>query len=201
MHRHFLLGFLVEFTERFKKLATAEQQEVVSDPLAFKTFVFSIKAQAARTQQHALLHLVHPDTFESMSSENHKKLVVDRFRDLHASDETDLDRCLLQIRKRLSETYGDDFTFYQKAIRHEWKPPEEETIEREAWRVRESRSDLCREMFSAMRKNHATARRPLALPSPPHPRVTVPARVPGRMSGRPSEQRVHDSFLRGRSRH
>ena len=46
------------------------------------------------------------------------------------------------------------------------------SIEKEAWRVRESRSDLCHEMLGAVRKNHATEHRLLTITSPHHPRVT-----------------------------
>ena len=121
MHRPFLLGYLVTFTERFKKLTRAEQEQLLDDPWAFKTFVFSIQSHAARTQQHALLHLVHPDTFESMSSEKHKELVTDRYRELVDGDEEDLDKCLLQIRQKLTDQYGKDFTFYDGKIAPEWK--------------------------------------------------------------------------------
>ena len=122
-HRPFLLAFLVKFGVGFKNLEAATQRQTLDDPWAFKRFVLSIEAHAARTQQHALLHLVHPDTFESMSSEKHKELVASRYRDLVEGDEKDVDRCLRQIREKLAEQYGEKFTFYDRKIEPEWREP------------------------------------------------------------------------------
>ena len=126
MHRPFLLKFLVEFGVQLKSHPEAERERLLDDPWQLKEFVLSIEAPKAQTQRQALLHLVHPDTFESMSSAKHKKQIVERFRDL-APDESDLDRALLQIRATLIGRHGPEFTFYDKALRHEWEPPGETT--------------------------------------------------------------------------
>lgn len=123
-HRPFLLAFLVRFGLRFKGLDGDTRRLTLEDPWAFKKFVLSIEAHAARTQQHALLHLVHPESFESISSAKHKQLVVNRYREFVEDEETDLDKCLLQIRRKLSDRHGKDFTFYQREIQSEWREAE-----------------------------------------------------------------------------
>lgn len=123
MHRPFLLKYLIKFAARFKQLSNPEQLGLLGDPWAFKSFVFSIEAHAAKTQQHALLHLVHPDTFESMSSETHKQLVADHWRDQIPPGEDDVDQGLLHIRRSLAEQHGKDFTFYDRPFIDEWQTP------------------------------------------------------------------------------
>ena len=54
-------------------------QVLDSDPWEFKRIVFSIDVNYAYPQQAALLHLVHPDTFEPIVSKGHKDRIVRAF--------------------------------------------------------------------------------------------------------------------------
>jgi 5-methylcytosine-specific restriction enzyme B len=119
-HRHYLLTFLVEMVKVWKTLGDVSR--LLKDPWAFKHFVFSVPARAARVQQHALLHLVHPDTFEPIVSEPHKEMIAEQFRGLVTDPAADVDRQLLEIRQRLRPQFGQDFSFYQEAIKSEWLP-------------------------------------------------------------------------------
>ena len=121
-HRPFLLMYLVEFVIRWKRLPVEDRRTLLNDPWRFKEFVFAIPARAARLQQHALLHLVHPDTFESIVSEPHKEQIAARFALPAEASETDLDRRLLLVRERLASDYGRDFTYYQDDVKSLWQP-------------------------------------------------------------------------------
>jgi 5-methylcytosine-specific restriction protein B len=126
-HRPFLLIYLVEFMGHWKGLAPAVVAAALRDPWAFKIEAFSVPAPTARIQQHALLHLVHPDTFEAIVSENHKRYIVERFGStVGISPADDLDRQLLQIRTYLTPTYGPAFSYYDDKLESEWRPKKAE---------------------------------------------------------------------------
>ena len=73
-------------------------------------------------QEAALLHLVHPDTFEPIVSRRHKDHIVNTFADRLDKTSEDPDRNLLAIREQLSETYGDNFHFYADELKSQWDP-------------------------------------------------------------------------------
>ena len=70
----------------------------------------------------ALLHLVHPDTFEPIVSRSHKDQIVNTFADRVDKTSEDPDRNLLAIREQLSETYGDNFHFHAEELKSQWDP-------------------------------------------------------------------------------
>jgi 5-methylcytosine-specific restriction enzyme B len=72
--RPFQLTFLLEFVKAWKMLSSSEQDRLLAAPWAFKEFVFALPIQGAQTQRCALLHLVHPDTFESITSGNRTRV-------------------------------------------------------------------------------------------------------------------------------
>ena len=82
-YRHIQVGFLIEFVERLKKQDPAERRRLVNDPWAFKDFLEETRLRripvrnnydTPRIQQEALLHLVHPDSFEAIVNTDDKKL-------------------------------------------------------------------------------------------------------------------------------
>ena len=77
-----------------------------------------------RTQQEALLHLVHPDTFDAIVSGVHKRLIAKAFANLAQQQTGDVDRQLEQIRPALEEKYGSrNWLFYTTPeIRNVWEP-------------------------------------------------------------------------------
>ena len=73
-----------------------------------------------RIQQHALLHLVHPDTFEPIVSFNHKEMIAAAFEGLVEDPAQDLDRKLQEIRSTLEAKHGEGFHFYRPDVRSQW---------------------------------------------------------------------------------
>jgi 5-methylcytosine-specific restriction enzyme B len=108
--------------------------------------VFELDGVADQTQRHALLHLIHPDSFEDTVSQ-YRKRDMTRLAQEGEVGEND-DRTIAQIRRRLIGEFGPDFTFYSPEVRKLWQPDGEvaETVvdtdvdatvsDRDAWLVR-----------------------------------------------------------------
>ena len=90
--------------------------------LDLRSTLFREEYVSPRIQQHALLHLVHPDAFEPIVSVNHKEMIAARYEGLVEDPEQDLDRRLQQVRAALEEDHGEAFTFYDPGIRSQWDP-------------------------------------------------------------------------------
>jgi 5-methylcytosine-specific restriction protein B len=123
-NRPWHLTMLLEFFREWKTMPGSE--EALSDPWKFKDIVFSVPHFKARIECEALLHLVHPDTFERIASQYHKGDVVKRFSYLPGEDTEDIDRRILEIREGLTPKYGDDFDFYDEEVRKLWSSEENE---------------------------------------------------------------------------
>ena len=122
-NRHSQIHFLGEFARAWKQLDAEHRTQVLdSDPWEFKRIVFSIDVKYAYPQQAALLHLVHPDTFEPIVSKGHKDRIVRAFANRLEMPSHDPDRNLLAIREQKSESYGKDFHFYVGEPRLQWNP-------------------------------------------------------------------------------
>ena len=114
------LWLLVRFAARWTSASTEDRELWLSDPPAFRAMVFSLDGVADQTQRHALLHLVHPDYFEDMVSQYHKRELADLAEagERGAND----DETIANVRKRLSPLYGADFSFYSPEVRPLWQP-------------------------------------------------------------------------------
>ena len=130
--RAFQVGFLIEFVERWKKIDSPAQKNLLKDPWAFKEFLMGIEPKgrlftnrenAPRAQREAVLHLVFPDTFEAIVSFNHKVQIAKTFAKDVIVPGDDVDRRLAQIRPGLEAQYGDiNYLFYKSELRQKWDP-------------------------------------------------------------------------------
>jgi MoxR-like ATPase len=133
--RPFQLWLLIDFVRAWKQLAPQERDRALADPWEFKRILFGIPFQFAYAQRELLLYLVHPDTFEPTMAHAHKELIAKSFASLVDTPDPDVDRQILQIRRKLSAQYGRDFTFYEPAIKKIWEgglplPPGESRLPR-----------------------------------------------------------------------
>ena len=119
---------VIEVVERWKEQAWEERERCLRDPWAFKEFVNGVsfrsvllrdRPNAAAVQRQALLHLVHPDTFEgTVSAEQKEEIAGARaFAHLVTEQAQDVDRRLIQIRRGLEDGLDRDFDFYDDSIR------------------------------------------------------------------------------------
>src|SRR5215210_6386835 len=87
------LTMLLEFFREWKTMSGRE--EALSDPWKFKEVVFSVPHERAGVQREALLHLVYPDYFERVVSQNQKRDVAKHFSYLTGEGTQDVDRRIL----------------------------------------------------------------------------------------------------------
>lgn len=120
--RYWQLVYLIELIRTWKRLPESEQRPLLDDPWAFKAFAAEQEAFRAGSQREALLHLLFPDTFESVIAEAHKRKIVKTFEDLLSEPTDDVDRALLEIRSQLEERFGADFHFYEPEVKELWQP-------------------------------------------------------------------------------
>jgi hypothetical protein len=128
-YRHFQVGFLLEFARSWKELSRPEQDRLLADPWAFKQMLCSLPIHAAYAQREALLHIVHPDTFEATVSRDHKQRIAKAFAKYVTSATEDVDRQLQQIRQKLTPEQGNGFNFYEEGLRRIWIGQYQETPE------------------------------------------------------------------------
>lgn len=121
------LWLLVRFAERWTSASAHERDNWLSDPGAFRAMVFALEGVADQTQRHALLHLVHPDSFEDTVSQYHKRKMASLAEP--SEEAADDDETIALVRARLAETYGDRFSFYQSEVRGLWNPEPEPAVE------------------------------------------------------------------------
>ena len=120
--------FIIECAKQWKYKAWDEQDHLLRDPWGFKDFVTGMlnrSSNKSHTQLQALLHLVHPDTFEGIVSIDHKARIsrAEAFAHYVTDGTTDTDRRIYQIRRGLEADKGEDFyDFYDKDIRNMWDP-------------------------------------------------------------------------------
>ena len=129
-YRPYQVGLVIEFAEEWKRLQRNERDRLLGDPWAFKDFVMGLELQSAllrqrqntpRIQRHALLHLVHPHTFESIVSADHKDKIAAAFEGLIDDPPADVDRKLQAIRSALEGRHGSEtFHFYRPDVRKRW---------------------------------------------------------------------------------
>ena len=114
------LQLIAELARSCKQLTAERRTQVLTDPWELKDLVSSIEVPSAQLQGAALLHLVHPDTFESVLSILHQECIVDTFADLLDKSSGDLDRDLFAIGQRLAETYGKNYYYYSDRMEGLW---------------------------------------------------------------------------------
>ena len=129
-YRPFQVGLILEFAGQWKQLQPDERRRRLDDPWAFKDFLMQLRSQSAllrndenkvRVQRQVLLHLVHPDTFESIVSVDHKNKIAVAFDRLIDDPTQDVDRNLRQIRSGLEARYGTEtIEFYRQDMREQW---------------------------------------------------------------------------------
>ena len=120
-YRPYYLGFLMQAVLDFKRKPADEQATLLDDPWAFKAWLYRLPMYAAQAQREMLLHLVFPDTFEAIASQDHKHRIVRAFANYVTTQTNDLDRQIVEIRQYLAKSFGKNFSFYQPNVEILWK--------------------------------------------------------------------------------
>ena len=128
-YRPFQAGFIIEFVEQWKEQSN-ECTHLLDNPWEFKNFLNNITPRSRllskggnryRMQREAILHLVFPDTFESIISVDAKEKIAGVFAEFVKEPTNDVDRKIEQIRKGLAPERGNNFDFYEDPIKSLWQ--------------------------------------------------------------------------------
>ena len=125
-HRWRELVFLIGAMRDFKARDVSDREQIASDPWAFSGWLSSLPEARNRQLIHILPHLLFPDTFERISSEGDKRLILAGFGEISEKEirkwsTVEIDRALLELRRRLEQEHGSDIDFYQEEFESQWK--------------------------------------------------------------------------------
>jgi hypothetical protein len=125
------LTFFVLALRDWRQRPRSEQEQLLADPWRFGAWLDTIPGAQNRQLRHMLLHLLFPEQYERVSSNDNKRRIHASLRDL--LDTADLpadaaqntlvgqDRRLLLIRRMLEAQHpGQRLDFYEPPLRERW---------------------------------------------------------------------------------
>jgi hypothetical protein len=120
-YRGRMIAFLLAFASAWKGLDPPIRATLLDDPWSFKSFVATVPMTSAQSEREALLHLVHPEAFESIVSGDVKRRISAAFPEF--TDHADVDRRLFAIREGLTRELGHDVQWWRdEAVKDRWYP-------------------------------------------------------------------------------
>lgn len=117
--RFWIASFMIAFAARWTPLEREQRASLLSDPWELKRFIADVPGERDQSQRNALLFLLFPKTFEDITSNNHKRRIVEAHAEIAGGD-PDLDRQLLAAREALEAQFGSDFNWYNPQVRSTW---------------------------------------------------------------------------------
>jgi 5-methylcytosine-specific restriction protein B len=105
------LSFLATAAFEWWRLAEPDRRAALGDPRRFKSWLWELPHHGAYAQREALLHLVHPDSFEPIASRAIKQRIVHSFSRHVPAGIDDVDEALVAIRAVLERrsAHGSGF--------------------------------------------------------------------------------------------
>ncbi|WP_430781395.1 AAA family ATPase [Actinoplanes sp. G11-F43] len=107
------LTFLIRCVVALTDLAEAERAAVTADPWRFRDLLSTVPLNSGYNQRAALLHLMFPDTFESIVASRDRGRILDFYADRLSARSGDDDRDMLALRGALADEPGDPIHFYR----------------------------------------------------------------------------------------
>ena len=123
-------AFAIQLTRDWKRLPTAEREQLIGDPWGFAAWLESRPSSAGRQFRHILLYLLFPEHFERVVTGHQKRSILQIFRGqlgidsdgLDLNDRVEVDRALFEIRPALAEHYGtDELDYYREPLSSVWR--------------------------------------------------------------------------------
>ena len=134
----FQVGTLIETVEQWKEMAAGQQESLLKDPRAFKSFLFRLRFRSellksnqdtGDAERQLLLHILFPDVFETILARDKGNICKAKaFAEFFDPQETDVDRKIQQIRQAIERKLRENFHFYDGDIRKYWKPRNGESV-------------------------------------------------------------------------
>lgn len=114
---------IVNLAKAWVDLAADEQERVLHDPRAWRSFVLSVDGDAFPTQRYSLMYLVHPGFFGPIVSEDHRHRIREAFiGEIGGQFGNDADDDLRRIVLALQAKTGKPVSFYKGPLRDRWHP-------------------------------------------------------------------------------
>lgn len=119
------MAYLIDFCWRMKSLDPSERRELLYDnPWGFMNFADDTD-EHPDAMRHVVCHLLYPEYFERISSQNHKEQIYSAFSTLYdAAENEELDQRLYGIRSVLEEKIpgGEESRdFYSEELDQIWR--------------------------------------------------------------------------------
>ncbi|MFC4309779.1 AAA family ATPase [Steroidobacter flavus] len=127
LHRRKELAYIIRFAHAFKALSSRERERLLRDGWALADWLQTVPESNQRQFRHMLLYLLFPDEFERVFSGSDRKDIVQHFagkrrRDVQSQSALQLDRELLEIRKKNEGQYpGVPLDYYVPPLAGLWK--------------------------------------------------------------------------------
>jgi len=129
------MRFLAKLVARLKDTDDDERRRIVAVPWEFRTLVTQVRTSTDGMQANSLLHLLFPQEFEYMVSEEHRRKLIEAFQAAPGvADAENADRKIARIRELAS--LGDDraLDLYEDPFQEIWKSePSPRWVEVVAW--------------------------------------------------------------------
>lgn len=130
----FELKYLIELMFNWTNYSDSDQNEKLSDPWNFAKWLDSQTGSDKRMLRHAILHFLFPNHFFDGVSQNHKRRMVETFRnsteqtvDIWRADLSEVDYLLHEISLRLQKEHRADYiNFYLDPFKKIWDGTEDE---------------------------------------------------------------------------
>lgn len=118
------VAWFISFGRLWKGFSDDERSRALLDPWGFMRIVDQISTEGGATYaREAILHLVHPDTFERVFSRSEKWTIAQRFAPLVGDESASVDKRIAEVRSKLSSRFGDGMDFYDtRPVMAMWKP-------------------------------------------------------------------------------
>ena len=122
------IAFAIEAFAQFMAFPEDRRIALLNDAHEFAQWLDSIPSGKGRQFYHVLCHLLFPDDFERIFSQNHKNKVARHFK-IWSPDMSDsrpaLDAALLELRKRLEAQHSTQIDYYRPPVGTLMKEPKE----------------------------------------------------------------------------
>lgn len=133
-HRWRELRFFINSTRAFKARDANARRALVSDPIAYATWLDEVPDEGYRQLKHILPFLLFPDHFERISGAGDIRRILSTVgnigRDqLKRMSKVQQDEALLRLRRQLQEGRTEEIDFYQPDLKEAWAPSEPEADE------------------------------------------------------------------------
>jgi 5-methylcytosine-specific restriction protein B len=114
---------IVNLANAWVDLDADEQERVLHEPHAWRSFVLSIDGDSFPTQRYSLMYLVHPGFFGPIVSEDHRHRIREAFiGEIGGQFGDDADDDLRRIVLALQAKTGKPVSFYKSPLRDRWHP-------------------------------------------------------------------------------